>query len=149
MEIGCGQQTIKQTPHSRPSQRIPHSPHIPIPAKAGISRLTGAGRATPAPHRFVICADGAGIGRFPLSREWGVRLILLSTPFSIPAFTHSPHPHSLPHLHSPPTSPFPPHPHSSHIPIPPTSSFPHIFISPPTSLFPPISPFPRKRESPD
>ena len=43
---------------------------LPIPAKAGISLCAEAGRATPAPHRFVICANGAGIGRFPLSREW-------------------------------------------------------------------------------
>ena len=41
-----------------------------IPAKAGISLFAEAGRATLAPLRFVICADGAGIGRFPLSREW-------------------------------------------------------------------------------
>ena len=41
-----------------------------IPAKAGISLLAEAGRATLAPLRFVICAGGAGIGRFPLSREW-------------------------------------------------------------------------------
>ena len=41
-----------------------------IPAKAGISLFAEAGRATLAPLRVVICADGAGIGRFPLSREW-------------------------------------------------------------------------------
>ena len=41
-----------------------------IPAKAGISLLAEAGRATLAPLRVVICAGGAGIGRFPLSREW-------------------------------------------------------------------------------
>ena len=60
-------------PHIFISSHISIPPHIPIPAKAGISRLTGAGRATLAPHRFVICADGAGIGRFPLSREWNKR----------------------------------------------------------------------------
>ena len=82
---------IKQTPHSRESGNLP---------------VSEAGRATLAPHRFVICADGAGIGRFPLSREWGI-LFLLSAPFSIPArpftfsplfpfhYSHSPHsPHS-------------------------------------------------------
>ena len=48
---------------------------LPIPAKAGISRLTGAGRATPGLHRFRGMRCGrcphTGIGRFPLSREWG------------------------------------------------------------------------------
>ena len=41
-----------------------------IPAKAGISLFAEAGRATLAPLWVVICAGGAGIGRFPLSREW-------------------------------------------------------------------------------
>ena len=49
---------------------------LPIPAKAGISRLTGAGRATPGLHRFRGMRCGrcphTGIGRFPLSREWEV-----------------------------------------------------------------------------
>ena len=49
---------------------------LPIPAKAGISRLTGAGRATPGLHRFrgMRCerCPHTGIGRFPLSREWEV-----------------------------------------------------------------------------
>ena len=49
---------------------IPALSPPPIPAKAGISLLAEAGRATLAPLCFVICADGAGIGRFPLSREW-------------------------------------------------------------------------------
>ena len=78
---------IKQTPHSRESGNLP---------------VSEAGRATLAPHRFVICADGAGIGKFPLSREWGI-LFLLSAPFSIPArpFTFSP-------LFPVPTTPIPP-----------------------------------------
>ena len=49
---------------------------LPIPAKAGISRLTGAGRATPGLHRFRGMRCGrcphTEIGRFPLSREWEV-----------------------------------------------------------------------------
>ena len=44
--------------------------------------------------------------------------------------------------------PFPPYPHSLHIPIPPASPFLPYSHSPHISI-PPISPFPRKRESPD
>ena len=48
---------IKQTPHSRESGNLP-----------GVE----AGRATRATLRFVICADGAGIGKFPTARERGI-----------------------------------------------------------------------------
>ena len=56
-----------------PTFSIP--PLFPFPpfshsCESGNLPVFEAGRATHAPHRFVICADGAGIGRFPLSREW-------------------------------------------------------------------------------
>ena len=116
-----------------------HSPPFPIPAHFPHSREGGnlpvaeAGRATLAPPRFLICADGARIGRFPPSREWGVCLIFVvrtlfysRLPFCIPsdilpipAFAHSPS------ISIPPLFPFPPFSHSR-----------------------PLSPFPRRRESP-
>ena len=47
---------------------FPPSPHS---RESGNLPLSGAGRATPALHLFItICAVGAGVGRFPLSREW-------------------------------------------------------------------------------
>ena len=60
-----------------------------------------------APPRFVICADGAGIGRFPPAREWGI-LFLLSAPFSILAC-----PFAFPrHSSHSCFRPFPPYSHS-------------------------------------
>ena len=80
-----------------------------------MKKRVGAGVARP----------DSGIGRFPLSREWGVRLIF-----------YCPHPFlfSRALLHSPDAFPIPafarlpPYSHSSHIPTP--SIFPH---SPPSS----------------
>ena len=56
----------KISPHSRESGNLP---------------LAGAGRATPGLHRFRLeLRRGAEVGRFPLSREWGVFLFLLHSP---------------------------------------------------------------------
>ena len=48
---------IKRTPHSREGGNLP---------------VVEAGRATRATLRFVICDDGAGIGKFPTAREGGI-----------------------------------------------------------------------------
>ena len=135
----------KKTQHGKICRRISdnfpppffHSPpknkNIPIPAKAGISLwlvqdglcppCTNSVRALPAPE----------IGRFPLSREWGVLLIFASVlSFSLrrPLF--------------PPFPPFPPIPKKTNKQTSP-SPIPH---SPPKKIkTSPFPPFPHSRES--
>ena len=93
-----------------------------------------------------IRAAGAGVGRFPLSREWGVVFLLFFLfPSLLPLSVSSPAPafcflpcfrflfsSPLPLSVSSPASAFPP-------------LLPHFL---PYSRFPPPFPFPRKRESP-
>ena len=129
-------------PFSHSPPIFPFPPSFPFPRKRESPDPWCGHRPHGIRCRPCVARPAPATGRFPLSREWGVCLILLSAPLSIPAFAHSSHipipspffhsrplSHSStspfpPHLHSPissfpPTSPFPPHPHSLHIPIPP------------------------------
>ena len=55
----------------RKIKTLPISPLPPFPRKRESPIVWGgAGNARTAPLHIVICAVGAGVGRFPLSREW-------------------------------------------------------------------------------
>ena len=112
METGCGQQTIKQTPHSRPYPHSRESGNLPI-------NWCGAGNAR--------AASLCNLRRWRGNRE-------------IPAFAGmgSSFNFVVRSLFYSRFRPFLPYPHSSHIPIPPTSPFPPYPYSPP---------YPHSRES--
>ena len=148
MEIGCGQQTIKQTPHSRPPlpacnltlRRPPPS----IPAKAGISsRECGKFREAEVQCRLRRCvADDAAPrdsrirGNGIRGREWkrragmeegaGMEVLLISPPISF--------------LFPPSLSFYPPH---FSIPAPPFHSRPLFHSRESGNLFPRMREIPR------
>ena len=133
--------------HSPHFFTIPDSPHpppfppIPIPAKAGISRLQRQRREFP--------AKGGKNGRFPLSREW--RILFFSPNSPHPSFFHSPHFFTIPDSPIPQSPPYPHSRESGNLPTPaPLARIPRQrrakTKSPPKAGNPPRSPYPLRAE---